>query len=172
MLHGGGEMTVTVHHRTYARPGRERRGDVQLLCWGCHRGADWWRHRRAGRSGVAELGVSWSDRRAATFTFLRGWDSCCSWYGVAMSHKEYEVVVGDRGRMVLPAAVRLRLGLGPGTRMLLSTEPDGSLLLKPYRVVADQGRGLLAGLAPGGGSLVDDLVAERRDEAERENNER
>jgi AbrB family looped-hinge helix DNA binding protein len=85
-----------------------------------------------------------------------------------MSHREFEVVLGDRGRMVLPAAVRSRLGLGPGTRMLLSAEPDGSLRLKPYRVVADQGRGLLARLAPAGESLVDELVAERRAEAERE----
>jgi hypothetical protein len=42
-LHGRG--TVTVHHRTYARLGHERRSDVELLCWGCHRRADWWRHR-------------------------------------------------------------------------------------------------------------------------------
>jgi AbrB family looped-hinge helix DNA binding protein len=89
-----------------------------------------------------------------------------------MSHGQFEVVVGDRGRIVLPAAVRSRLGLGPGTRMLLSTEPDGSLRLKPYRVVADQGRGLLAGLASAGGSLVDELVAERRAEAEREDTDR
>jgi hypothetical protein len=50
VLHGGGPATVTVHHRTYARLGRERRGDVELLCWRCHRSVDWWRHRpRAAR---------------------------------------------------------------------------------------------------------------------------
>lgn len=37
------------------------------------------------------------------------------------------VTVGDRGRVVLPAAVRSELGLEPGTRMLLSTESDGSV---------------------------------------------
>jgi AbrB family looped-hinge helix DNA binding protein len=94
------------------------------------------------------------------------------WYDTCMSHNQFEVVVGDRGRMVLPAAVRVRLGLGPGTRMLLSTEPDGSLRLKSYRVVAEQGRGLLAGLASAGGSLVDELLAERRGEAEREDTDR
>jgi hypothetical protein len=31
-----GAGDVTVHHRTYARHGRERRGDVELLCWRCH----------------------------------------------------------------------------------------------------------------------------------------
>jgi AbrB family looped-hinge helix DNA binding protein len=73
---------------------------------------------------------------------------------------ERHVVVGDRGRLVLPAAVRAELGLREGSRLLLSTEPDGSLRLRPYRAVADGGRGLLAGL--GSGSLVDELIAERR----------
>jgi hypothetical protein len=42
-LHGRG--AVTVHHRTYARLGHERRSDVELLCWGCHRRMDCWRYR-------------------------------------------------------------------------------------------------------------------------------
>jgi AbrB family looped-hinge helix DNA binding protein len=70
------------------------------------------------------------------------------------------LVVGDRGRLVLPAAVRAELGLSAGSRLLLSTEPDGSLRLRPYRAVADAARGLLADL--GRGSMVDELVAERR----------
>jgi AbrB family looped-hinge helix DNA binding protein len=70
------------------------------------------------------------------------------------------VVVGDRGRLVLPAAVRAELGLSAGSRLLLSREPDGSLRLRPYRAVADAGRGLLADLGPG--SMVDELIAERR----------
>jgi AbrB family looped-hinge helix DNA binding protein len=70
------------------------------------------------------------------------------------------VVVGDRGRLVLPAAVRAELGLGAGSRLLLSSEPDGSLRLRPYRAVADGGRGMLADL--GSGSMVDELIVERR----------
>jgi AbrB family looped-hinge helix DNA binding protein len=86
-----------------------------------------------------------------------------------MSHKD--VVVGDRGRVVLPSDVRAELDLRPGTRMLLSTEPDGSLRLRPYRSVADRNRGMLAGIAPPGGSLVDELLVERRREAAREDPE-
>jgi len=71
-----------------------------------------------------------------------------------------EVIVGDRGRLVLPAAVRAELGLRTGSRLLLSTEADGSLRLRPFRAVADAGRGLLAGIA--GASLVDELIGERR----------
>jgi AbrB family looped-hinge helix DNA binding protein len=83
-----------------------------------------------------------------------------------MFHKE-QVTMGDRGRLVLPASVRSALGLKRGTRMLVSTEDDGSLRLRPYRAVADQSRGLFADLAEGG-SLVDELLAERRADAKRE----
>ena len=65
---------------------------------------------------------------------------------------------------MLPSSVRSELGLKPGTRMLLLTEADGSLRLRPYRAVADQSRGILANVAPGV-SLVDELRNERRVEA-------
>lgn len=97
---------------------------------------------------------------------MRAWAACQAWYSLRVSHKE-QVTLGERGRLVLPASVRSALGLGPGTRMLLSTEDDGSLRLRPYRTVADQSRGLFADLAEGG-SLVDELFAERRAQADRE----
>ncbi len=93
------------------------------------------------------------------------------WYVCIMSHMEQQVVIGDRGRVVLPSKVRAKLGLKPGSRMLLSAEEDGSLRLRPYRAVADQSRGLLAALAPASDSMVDELVAERRREAAREDRE-
>jgi AbrB family transcriptional regulator (stage V sporulation protein T) len=88
-----------------------------------------------------------------------------------VSHKACEIVVGERGRLVIPSAVRAELGIKPGTRLLVSTEPDGSLRLRPYRAVAEQGRGLLAELAPADRSMVDELLAERRREAARESRE-
>jgi AbrB family looped-hinge helix DNA binding protein len=88
-----------------------------------------------------------------------------------VSHEEHQVVVGDRGRVVIPSWVRRELGLELGSRLLLSTEDDGSLRLRPYRAVADQNRGMLAGLAPAGKSIVDELLEERRLEAEREDHE-
>jgi hypothetical protein len=58
---------------------------------------------------------------------------------------------------VLPAAVRSALGLTPGTRMLLSTEADGSLRLRPYRAIAARAPGgLLAERVAAAGSLVDE----------------
>lgn len=85
-----------------------------------------------------------------------------------MARSERHVTVGARGRVVLPAVVRAQLGLEPGTRMLLSTEPDGSVRLRPYRAIADGNRGLLADLADSGVSLADELAQERRREAARE----
>ncbi len=72
---------------------------------------------------------------------------------------------------MLPSEVRSALGLKPGTPMLLSTEADGSVRLRPYRAVADRNRGLLSDIAPPEESLVDELLAERRREAAREDSE-
>ena len=83
-----------------------------------------------------------------------------------MSHRA-QVTIGERGRLVLPASVRSALGLTPGTRMLLSTEDDGSLRLRPYRAVADENRGVFADLVEGS-SLVEELLAERRGEEKQE----
>ena len=58
VLHGGGSATVTVHHRTDARLGRERRADVELLCWRCHRSVDWWRHRPPAAGGSSGMYVA------------------------------------------------------------------------------------------------------------------
>jgi AbrB family looped-hinge helix DNA binding protein len=97
------------------------------------------------------------------------WAVLQAWYTRSMAHTERRVTVGDRGRLVLPSAVRRELDLKPGTHMLLSTENDGSLRLRPYRAVAEQSRGLLRRLP--GGSMVDELLAERRAEAAREDTE-
>ena len=83
-----------------------------------------------------------------------------------MSHSE-QITVGDRGRVVLPASIRTELGLKAGTRMLATTEEDGSVRLQPYRTIAARARGMFADLAPGV-SLADELIAERRAEAARE----
>jgi len=85
-----------------------------------------------------------------------------------MSHKSRQVVIGDRGRLVLPAEIRAELGLKAGSRLMVSTDPDGSLRLRPFAAVAENGRGLLKELVPEGESQVDDLLTERRLEAEAE----
>ena len=77
------------------------------------------------------------------------------WYIVSMSGT-YPIAMGDRGRLVIPAEVRERVGLDEGQALVLIDGPDGMVLLTreqlKRRVQAD-----LDGL-----DLVADLLAERR----------
>jgi AbrB family looped-hinge helix DNA binding protein len=71
----------------------------------------------------------------------------------------YQVTMGDRGRLVIPAELRAEAGLTEGTPIVLIATPGGLLLL-----TQDELRSLvradLAGL-----DLVDELLAERRAQA-------
>lgn len=89
-----------------------------------------------------------------------------------MAHKreQYSVQLGARGRLVLPARVRKRLGLHDGDRMILMVQPDGSLRLASLRAELKKLQGIYAHIAPGK-SLVDELIRERREEARREGEE-
>jgi AbrB family looped-hinge helix DNA binding protein len=66
------------------------------------------------------------------------------------------VVVGDRGRIVVPADVRERAGLHEGSTLVLLEAPSGLVLLTRQQL-RDRVRADLAGA-----DLVDALLAERR----------
>lgn len=68
----------------------------------------------------------------------------------------YTVVVGDRGRIVVPAEVRERAGLVAGTTLVLLETPAGIVLMTRSQL-RDRVREELAGL-----DLVGSLLAERR----------
>ena len=72
------------------------------------------------------------------------------------------MVVGDRGRIVVPAEVRERAGLEAGTPLVLLESSDGLVLLTRDQLRA-RVRGELGGL-----DLVAELLADRRRAAERE----
>jgi len=55
----GSRRQLTIHHRTYERLGHERRADVRVLCWDCHR-----RHHGQHRSSLAPSVLAWIGRRA------------------------------------------------------------------------------------------------------------
>jgi AbrB family looped-hinge helix DNA binding protein len=78
--------------------------------------------------------------------------------------KQFCVTVGDRGRLVLPAALRTRLQLQRNDRILLTLERDGSVRLSPSRGKIDSAAGMYAHLARGR-NLVAELLRERRKEA-------
>ncbi len=70
--------------------------------------------------------------------------------------------MGDRGRLVVPLELRVRLGLEPGRALLLVETPDGVVL-----TTREQAKRLVhAQLA--GDSLVKQLLDERRAAAAQE----
>ena len=74
----------------------------------------------------------------------------------------HNVMVGDKGRMVVPAPVRERMRLSPGTPMVLLETPNG-LVLMTRRQLHARVREELAGT-----DLVGELLADRRRASEEE----
>ncbi len=68
----------------------------------------------------------------------------------------------------MPAALRERLGIKEGDRLVLTVRADGSVKLVSLREAVRRLHGAYAHLAPPGVGLVDELIAERREEARRE----
>lgn len=71
----------------------------------------------------------------------------------------YRLAMGDRGRIVIPAEVRARAGLDPGTPLVLLEAPGGLVLLTRSQL-RDRVRADLRGL-----DLVSELIAEREADA-------
>jgi AbrB family looped-hinge helix DNA binding protein len=80
------------------------------------------------------------------------------WYSRHMGGT-YQVVMGDRGRLVIPAGLRERAGLAEGTVLVLLETPTGLVLLTRPQL-QELVRADLAGL-----DLVAELLSERRTEA-------
>jgi AbrB family looped-hinge helix DNA binding protein len=76
------------------------------------------------------------------------------------------VQMGERGRLVVPAAARRALGVGAGDQLVLELDGEEARLV-PARTAVSRFRGMFRGRY-GDRSLVDELIAERRSEAERE----
>ena len=74
--------------------------------------------------------------------------------------------LGRQGRLVIPAELRRKLGLNDGDE-LVARDEDGRLVIEPRSAVLTRIRRRLRTL-PTEVSLVDDLLAERRREAQRE----
>lgn len=76
------------------------------------------------------------------------------------------VTIGPQGRLVIPASLRHELGFEPGAIVLLRPEGN-SLRLEHQDAALGRLRARYAN-ASGGPSVVDELLAERREEARRE----
>ena len=82
----------------------------------------------------------------------------------------YTLPLGERGRVVLPAPVRKRLKLNPGDRLILMVDESGDMRLASLAHQIDKCMGMFAGKSPER-ILSEELIAERREEARRENEE-
>jgi len=83
--------------------------------------------------------------------------------------EHYELTLGAHGRIVLPAAVREQLSLNSGDRLMLIVDEFGEMHLLDLRRQVERCMGLYRYLAPRGKLASEELIAERRNEACREN---
>jgi len=78
-----------------------------------------------------------------------------------------QVQVDSAGRVVLPARFRRDLGIDAGDSVTITLEDD-VLRVRTIQASLKKARVLMRETNPDGHSLVDELIAERRAEAERE----
>ena len=78
-----------------------------------------------------------------------------------------DVRVGPQGRVVIPARMRDALHLSPGEVLVARVDGD-RLVLERREAVLARLRAAFRSAVPPATSLVDELIAERRDEAARE----
>jgi AbrB family looped-hinge helix DNA binding protein len=74
-----------------------------------------------------------------------------------------EVKVGAEGRVLLPASVRRAAGVEPGSILVVRVEGD-RIVLTPREAIKRRLHEMFSGIE---GSMSEELIAERRIEAER-----
>ena len=75
--------------------------------------------------------------------------------------------LGKQGRVVIPAHLREALGLKEGDALIARVE-DGKLVMETPEQALARFRAYVRSHVPPGVSLVDELIAERREEARKE----
>lgn len=81
-----------------------------------------------------------------------------------MSNVIEAVRLGKQGRLVVPVSLRQELGLELGDELVARAE-NGRLIFEPKAAVVARLRARFKGVE---GSLADELISERREEAKRE----
>jgi AbrB family looped-hinge helix DNA binding protein len=72
----------------------------------------------------------------------------------------------EGGKLVIPAAMRRALGIASGDTVLVGIE-DGELRIRSLARAVQRAQAIVRRRVPAGVSLADELIAERRSEAER-----
>jgi AbrB family looped-hinge helix DNA binding protein len=79
----------------------------------------------------------------------------------------FHAKLADDGRVVIPAPLRHRLGLSPGDPLVIEAEGD-SVRVRSYAGVLEEAQSYFRQFVPPGVSLADELIADRRAEAAKE----
>lgn len=77
------------------------------------------------------------------------------------------VKIVDGGKLVIPAAMRRELGMAPGDTVLVDVDA-GELRVRSLSRAVARAQEIVRRHVPAGVSLADELIADRRAEAERE----
>ncbi len=83
---------------------------------------------------------------------------------MARNSKAIALRIGPQGRLVIPAELRRELDLEPGETLMAHVE-SRRLVLERREQILERLRAELRDAAPAEGCMVDDLIAERREEA-------
>lgn len=81
--------------------------------------------------------------------------------------KRVYATVSSKGQLVIPAAIREKFGMQPGTRVAIRQQGQDLVLTPATRHSARQLIEGLCGITGGGPSMTDELIAERRAEEEK-----
>ena len=76
--------------------------------------------------------------------------------------------INEQGRIVIPAECRAAAGLKPGDELIVQTVGEGELHIRTREQALREAQRIVARYSSGSRDLVAELIAERREEAERE----
>jgi len=82
--------------------------------------------------------------------------------------RDQKVTMDAKGRVVLPRSVREAAGLSAGNGLVASVEADGSIRIEKVSARISRMQDRFAKYGTSGSLASDELITERRQEAERE----
>jgi AbrB family looped-hinge helix DNA binding protein len=80
---------------------------------------------------------------------------------------QHTIELHEDGQITLPDSICQTLNWQPGDRLILTLETDGNLRLNRLQAQIQKLQGIFKDIAPGV-SLADELIVDRRQEAQRE----
>ena len=89
-------------------------------------------------------------------------------FTMADEPKSVRIRLGPQGRIVIPAHFRRAMGVETGEPLVATLEDEGRLVIETRKAAWESLRRQLRAAIPDGVDLVEELIAERRAEARRE----